>query len=280
MDDLSGFLNSFPFAETTKESYSHVLKQLAFEITNLENLTPDQFLNFLNHKTWGSCFRWVAYNAVRHYIRWLYGEGHPILQVRIKRIDAGPQRSLTADQVSRLLDGFDLKSPKGIRDLALCALMLDSGLRISEICRLELRLVDLANRKLSVIVKGGYWADGVFSHETSNYIRSWLPARAAIAKPGVKTLFVSIGGDTKGKPLTRGGSSHEIAKWNALAGVDRLSPHDLRRTFAVLSTRLGAPSRVLQVAGRWKSLAMVERYTSSITSDDFDPYFPVAANNH
>jgi integrase len=279
MDDQSRFLNNFSFAGTTKESYAHVLKQLFSEIGDLERFTPDQFLVFINRPNWGNCYRWVAYNAVRQFVRWRYGENHPIMQVKIKRVDAGPQRVLTSKQVSRLIGAFDLSGPKGIRDLAMCALMLDSGLRISEICRLELRHVDLVDRNLSVIVKGGDWGEGVFSKDTANYIGKWLPVRDAWSAPGIKTLFVSVGGDTPGKQMTRGGLSHQISKWNNLAGVDRFSPHDLRRTFAVLSTRLGAPSRILQVAGRWKSLAMVERYTASITSADFEPYFPVSANN-
>jgi integrase len=54
------------------------------------------------------------------------------------------------------------------------------------------------------------------------------------------------------------------------------SPHDLRRSFATLSSRLGAPSRIVQVAGRWSDLKMVEGYTQSLEASDFMPYDPVS----
>ena len=59
------------------------------------------------------------------------------------------------------------------------------------------------------------------------------------------------------------------------AGLAAFSPHDMRRAFATMAHRLGAPSRLVQVAGRWEDLRMVARYTPSLTAEDFDPYSPV-----
>ncbi len=76
--------------------------------------------------------------------------------------------------------------------------------------------------------------------------------------------------------MTRDGLGCITSTWGDKAGIGMLSPHDLRRTFAVLATRMHAPARVLQVAGRWSNIQMVERYTNAITADDFEEYFPVA----
>ena len=51
----------------------------------------------------------------------------------------------------------------------------------------------------------------------------------------------------------------------------------LRRTFATIAIKAGAPTRVVQAAGRWGDVSMVERYTADITADDFDRYSPVEA---
>jgi integrase len=75
--------------------------------------------------------------------------------------------------------------------------------------------------------------------------------------------------------LTTGGLRPVMRGWAKSAGIGRLSPHDLRRTFATVAIRLGAPSRIVQVAGRWSRLEMVERYTRTIEAADMDPWFPV-----
>ena len=66
---------------------------------------------------------------------------------------------------------------------------------------------------------------------------------------------------------------------DALAGdLDRHRPFFspcLRRTFATLATENGAPTRVVQVAGGWKSLRMVERYTQALKQDAIKPFSPV-----
>ena len=54
--------------------------------------------------------------------------------------------------------------------------------------------------------------------------------------------------------------------------VHNLSPHVLRRTFATLAIRNGAPTRVVQVAGGWANLSEVQRYSQAIEAQDFDGY--------
>lgn len=148
--------------------------------------------------------------------------------------------------------------------------MLDAGLRCSEICNLTLNGLDLEGRVLRVKVKGGQLQFGVFSYYTQMYLDAWLNVRVALED----TVFVSIGGTKSKHRLTRCGLQVEVRRWGKRIGVV-LSPHDLRRTFAVLATHAGAPGRVLQIAGRWSSLEMVERYTGSITAAAFENYFPV-----
>ena len=75
--------------------------------------------------------------------------------------------------------------------------------------------------------------------------------------------------------LKPGGLQKIVEGWGLRLGV-RLSPHDLRRSFATLATIFGAPSRVVQAAGRWSDIQMVERYTRGLQLGAISPYFPVA----
>jgi site-specific recombinase XerC len=132
--------------------------------------------------------------------------------------------------------------------------------------------VDLIERHLQVIVKGGQWKAAIFSQQTAMYISAWLHYRVP---KDTTALFLSFHHTCAGKALTREGLQGIVKRWGTTIGI-KLSPHDFRRSFATLSTIFGAPSRVVQVAGRWNNLDMVEHYTESIQADEIIPYLPVS----
>ena len=186
-----------------------------------------------------------------------------------KRDGRKPGRTLQPDQLLAVLTCCDTSTVVGRRDLALQALMVDSGLRAAEICRLQIEQVDLGNRLLWVVVKGGQTGFGSFGAETANYLSAWLSVRSS-ATPFVFTAVYHDRG------LTSDGLRSIFHKIGLAAGLPHYSPHDLRRTFATIASLLGCPPRVLQVAGRWERLSMVERYTAAIRAQQIAPYLPVS----
>ena len=267
-NDLENFLASHPYALATRDTYRRCLSPLV-DLPDLEHLSASGLLGFVQARPVGNSQQYVTVCAARRFLAWRYGPLHPALSARIKRYRPRRQRTLTAKLALDLLASFDPRMPKGARDLALAAVALDTGLRCSELCRLKLSDVDLAARSLQVIVKGGQWGIGIFSPETAQYIREWISIREAAA--GVGELFVSV---TTGKGLTRNGLKCIVRYWGNSIGV-KLSPHDLRRSFATLTTIFGAPSRVVQSAGRWSDISMVERYTQALDPNTISPYLPV-----
>jgi integrase len=115
-----------------------------------------------------------------------------------------------------------------------------------------------------VEVKGGREAFGYFGASTGRRLRSWLEVR--VAAVGVGTVFVSVGGNTPGRPLTTRGLRSALRRLGDRAGVADVSAHAFRRSFACIMTEAGAPGRVVQLAGRWSNLQMVERYTQAMAS--------------
>jgi len=276
MQEISVFLNEKPFSACTRASYCYHLRRLMTDCGSLESLTVEQFRAWLFSKEqWSDNHRWVAYCAVRSFLHWRYGNAHPALALKIHRGKTAPQRALTYKEVSTLIESFDASTPKGKRDLAICCLMLDTGLRSAEVCRVDTRHVNLGLQRLSVIVKGGSWEEAIFSEQTKEAIEQWLAERARIVRPGFRYLFCGIGDNTPGEKLTPSGLRCIVRGWARQAGIPALSPHDFRRTFATLAIRNGAPSRIVQIAGRWSSVAMVERYTCQLNLEDMKPYFVV-----
>jgi site-specific recombinase XerD len=274
-DKLDRFFASHNWSDNTIDRYRRALLLFLEEVEDPAALDVAGFRQWLESHAWGNSAQWIASNAVKAWLRWNYGENHPALALKLRREEAPPQRTLKLSQVRRLLKSFNTRTPKGRRDLAICTLFLDTGLRVSEVCSLDLRYLDLEERTLRVVVKGGQWSYAVFSPHTTACLTDWLTDRAFIADPESRAVFVSVGGNTPGKRLTRHGLQLVVRKWGKKAKIGPLSPHDFRRTFATQATRAGAPQRVAMAAGRWKDERVFRRYTQAIVPADIDPYSPV-----
>ena len=276
-DELGRFIACNRWSSETRDKYKRVISRFIEQVGEGGTLDAAGLSAWLDSQPWGVSMRHVGMNAVKNWLRWKYGENHPALSLKLRRAKPKPQRTLTMEKVVKLLEHFDTSKPKGRRDLAMCTLFLDTGLRVSEISRLEMRYLDLESRRLDVIVKGGEWEAAVFSPYTANYLMAWFSDRARVVLKGVGVVFIGVGGNTPGQSMTRDGIKTNVRIWGERSGIGALSPHDFRRTFATLGTKLGAPTRIIQEAGRWKSVKMVERYTQAIDASDFDPYSPVMA---
>lgn len=263
------------WADTTRRSYRWYLADLA---KWLEGREADNRLlvRWLDARIgWSTSTQYTAVVACRAFFRWSCGrEASPAEKLILPRRVRKPQRTLDELRLMRILGALDTSTAKGVRDTAIVLLLLDTGLRAAEVCRLRMEHVDMAERRFSVRVKGGKWAEGVFAPYTASSLVEWLMVRKDIAKVDTPEVFVGIGGKTPGRKLTAYGLKAIFRTLGQKVGF-HFSPHDFRRTFATLSLKGGAPSRLVQVAGRWSSLEQVERYSAAITADDFEPYSPV-----
>lgn len=266
---ISNFLASFPYAITTKRTYRKLLSELVNK-PDIHLLSSAGLLLLIDKKEWGSSRQCVALSAFQKYLAWAYGQQHPALSARLKRVQSKPQRSLTQAQAGELLASFNPYKAKGSRDLALCALALDTGLRASELCRLQQADTDRVKNVLQVIVKGGQWSAAIFSPQTSAHIESYMSHRKV--KDGTGFMFTNI---FTGDGLTVEGLNGIINEWGRRINI-KLSPHDLRRSFATLATENGAPERVLMAGGRWSSSQMVNNYTRTLKLEAMRKYLPMS----
>lgn len=270
------------WSASTIELYRRYLRDLGRWLSQqpavaTDDITTRLLVRWLDARPqWSGSTQYTAIIAVRSFFRWRLGrEASPAETLPLPRRPIRPQRTLDEIKARRLLSTIDTSRPKGIRDLAIITVLLDTGLRASEVCHLRKDELDLECRTLTCRRKGGEWASSVFSVYTQSCIERWLGIRDAIARDKVLTLFVGIGGNTPGRPLTRDGLRTVMQQLGVKAGIGKLSPHDFRRTFATLALRAGGPMRIVQVQGNWEDAKMLERYTQAIVPRDFDPYSPV-----
>ncbi len=210
--------------------------------------------------------------AIRAWVRWLRHKGFIkedfSRYLPVPKVEPSPQRTLSLEEIRRLFSVCPQNIPRGARDLALMALLLETGLRAGEIVRLRLSDWDEKRRTFRVRGKGGRIDLVKCSPECTHYLRNWLRFREDVAEPDVQHFFVSVGGLTRGRPLTTRGLRIILKKIGDQAGVPGVHPHAFRRSFAVILVKNGVPTRTLQVVGRWKDLDMVERYTQVLTAVD------------
>jgi site-specific recombinase XerD len=131
-----------------------------------------------------------------------------------------------------------------------------------------------------VIVKGQRSENAVFSQKTAEPIGHWMKFRRKIAGKEVVELFVGVGGNTPGQTMTRNGIKKIFRDLGEAAGIGKFAPNDLRRSFATLAIRAGAPTRLVQVGGRWTRIEMVELYTQDLSLEDFKCYLPNRKHRH
>ena len=266
--EVEEFLASHPYADSTKKKYRHLLPHL-LAVPDLEKLSAANILLLIDKPEWGNPQQAFTLYSYQKFLRWKFGYLHPALNAKFKRIKPKPRRSLNSDKALQLLASFDTYTPIGARDLALAAYGLDTGFRREELCNSLLVDIDFGTNTSIALCKGGQWKYGAFSPETAHLIQSWLQVR----KPadGVNNLFVNI---RSGHALTGEGMGCIFKAWSKKIGF-KISPHDLRSSFATLSTIYGAPSRTVQLAGRWSSIEMVEHYTGNLQLEAIRQHLPM-----
>ena len=247
----------------------------------------------------GSTARKLA--AVRTFAKYLRREGllegDPTAFVGTPKREQKLPAHLSEGEMTALLETPADDHPLGRRDRAILELFYASGLRLSELCGLNVEDVDLSARMVRVRGKGAKERIVPFSTTAARTLRAWLPDRLQI---------VRLAGPAKGSvaPPTRGGEAREGRKRFAprareepifvnyrgtrlsTRGVDRIvrrhfaacstrlgiSPHSLRHSFATHLLGRGADLRAIQELLGHARISTTQRYTHVNTTHLLDVY--------
>ena len=169
--------------------------------------------------------------------------------------------SLSAAQVKALKRQPD--TAQGRRDALLLCLLLDHGLRVGEVAALEVTAVNLTEGTLTFYrPKVGKTQTHQLSRDALKAAQAWFTSGNA---PAVGPLLRA---SAKGGALGQAGVSERALtkRVNYLGkrvGVERLSAHDLRHSWATRAARHKTSAFALQDAGGWNSLAMPARYVEA-----------------
>ena len=168
---------------------------------------------------------------------------------------------LTLDQARRLLAVPDPATLKGLRDRVLLGFLVGCGLRRGELAGLE--FADVAQRE-------GRWAivDLVGKHGRVRTVPmpswvfwaldEWTAAAGITSGPVLRRI--SKGGLVGDGPVSSQAVFETVIRYARLAGLGKVTPHDLRRTFAKLAHQGRAPLEQIQISLGHASIQTTERY--------------------
>jgi integrase/recombinase XerC len=201
---------------------------------------------------------------------------------------------LSEPEIERLIETPDTGDPLGRRDRAILELFYASGLRLSELVAIDLEHLNLSERMVRVMGKGGKERLVPFNQSTLTALRAWMNDRAAIlasrrppqpaklsktSKPrALKTsrprdtrdpLFINYRGTRlSGRSVDRLLRRY-VAQCSTRMGI---SPHALRHSFATHLLQRGADLRAIQELLGHARLSTTQRYTHVNAAQLIDVY--------
>jgi len=178
---------------------------------------------------------------------------------------------LTVDEVEKLLQAPEKDSPVGARDKAILEVLYSSGLRVSEIC--SLNLPDLSDAFVRVKGKGGKERVVPIAPVAVQAVDQYL-IHFREAEEDQPAIFVT----KNGKRIDRVEVWKRVKFYAKKAGIVRkISPHTLRHSFATHLLENGADLRVIQEMLGHANIATTDRYThisQKHLRDAFESFHP------
>ena len=178
----------------------------------------------------------------------------------VKRQGVRAGNWLTREQAEKLLALPDRRTPQGLRDRALLALLIGAGLRREELARLTIESIEQRDGRWCVVDlegKGSRVRTVPIPGWAKTAVDAWL--EAAGYRTGLVLGTVNKGGRITGQGLTAQAVYGVVARYCERLGV-AVAPHDLRRTFAKLAHTGHAALEQIQISLGHASIQTTEKY--------------------
>ena len=202
--------------------------------------------------------------ALRGFLRFLRKKGFAVVSAEEVDVPKGEARSLkflTGDQLRRLLSSPLLSSRTGLRDKAILEVLFSTGLRVSELVRLNRDQINFKTGEIGVVGKGGRPRVVFLSKSAAGWLKRYLNSRQDKFKP----LFIRCGGKKgEGEELRLSVRSIQriVKKYTKRARLPvDATPHTLRHSFATDLLSAGADLRSVQELLGHKNVSTTQIYT-------------------
>lgn len=228
--DYKSTLNKFASMVSNTSVGSIDSSHIAQFLSSFPQLSPKSLLN--KYVALSAFWTWLCRNG--------YSDQHMVHRIPRPKVNPPVIEPFSELEIRAM---FSALGRRYNRNRAILILLLDTGLRASELINLEWEDIDLKNCRIKVLGKGNKERFVPFSSRTAAVLFRY------------HTQY-------KGKPfeLTRTRLAHLLQEIGKRAGVERVYPHRFRHTFAIFYLRNGGDIFSLQAILGHSSLEMVKRY--------------------
>jgi len=168
-------------------------------------------------------------------------------------------KSISEDDVVKLLDAPKADSLIGLRDKAMLELLYASGVRISELVNIKFSDLDLERNIIKVFGKGSKERLVPFGEDAAQCISAYIDERKKNKDiASIKYIFLN----NRGSKISRHAFWHRLKEYCLEIGLKSdISPHTLRHAFATHLLNRGADLRSVQVLLGHSDLSTTQIYT-------------------
>jgi integrase/recombinase XerD len=196
----------------------------------------------------------------RHALRQEKIKSDPSLNINAPRLPRSLPKSLTEEDVEKLLGAPNAGEALGLRDRAMFETLYASGLRVSELVTLKVSQVSHDMGVVRIVGKGNKERLVPLGEEALSWIKRYLKESRPriLGQRASDAMFVT----SRGAAMTRQSFWHLIKRHAAHAALNKqISPHTLRHAFATHLLNHGADLRVVQLLLGHSDISTTQIYT-------------------
>ena len=259
--------NHFPDSvdEIGKEEARRFISHLQTEVTRWESsssIHDDKGLSAYSVQGYA--------RTIKAFWSWLMDEGYithnPMTSLKLPKTPRKVISTFSQEQIQKILGAIDRKSSHGFRNYTMILLLLDSGIRLSELIGLQMDDIDFLQSFILVRGKGNKERVVPFGSQVRRILRRYIMHfRPEPDSPRTSEVFLTEDGLPL-KPRAVQSMLLRLSKKAKMSGV-RCNPHRFRHSFATQYLVQGGDIFSLQKILGHSSLEVVKIYVNLITSD-------------
>jgi site-specific recombinase XerD len=213
----------------------------------------------------------VHFRNLRVMFGWLEREGertgpNPMARVDAPKVARTVKQSLTTEQLAALLKACGGAGFESRRDTAMIRVLIDSGVRVSGLAGIRTEDVNLAARTVKVTLKGGEQILIPLGKKAAAALDRYLRARARHPHADSEWLWIGLRGHHV-RHFGVSGIGDMLERRGGQAGIEHLSPHWFRRTFARDWLDAGGSELHLMAIAGWKTRDMISVYAGDLAAE-------------
>ena len=256
----------------TIDAYQRDLRQYLNHIYNIKikNLSEiksthiREYVRILNKRGMAPTSISRIISSIRGYHKYLSGEKiveeNPTLTINNPKVPQKLPHVLSEKEISSIIGSIDESSQFYYRDKAMLEMLYSCGIRVSELCSLEISDLFLDDELIRVIGKGSKERLLPIGGKAKTYLNEYLIHSRDWLNKKTETSYVFL--SRNGKVLTRAMVNKILNKWTKSSGITRsISPHMLRHSFATHLLEGGADLRFVQALLGHSDITTTQIYT-------------------